>query len=47
LQTCLSAGAENLTVTFAGSNIAEVLTTIQTFFVVFFPCACKSVNMLT
>ncbi len=47
LQTCLSAGAENLTVTFAGSNIGEVLTTIQTFFVFFSPCACMSVNMLT
>jgi hypothetical protein len=25
----------------------EVLTTIQTFFVFFSPCACMSVNMLT
>jgi len=47
LQTCLSAGAENLPVTFAGSNIAEVLTTIQTCFVFFSPCACMSVDMLT
>ncbi|CAM6003435.1 unnamed protein product [Sphagnum balticum] len=30
LQTCLSAGAENLTVTFAGSNIGEVNTVQQT-----------------
>ncbi|KAH8961621.1 hypothetical protein BDL97_05G058200 [Sphagnum fallax] len=30
LQTCLSAGAENLTVTFAGSNIEEVNTIQQT-----------------